>query len=112
MSCADGFQKVRKDGTLPSASVWHKSECKYDPHPPRWEYPAAAKVLKLSSQGKARRLRARWKIAKALRGEWVQLEQVKQRILVYYCSTLIRELDLGSQRSTAVERWLPQTEAE
>jgi hypothetical protein len=26
--------------------------------------------------------------------------------LVYYCRTLVRELDLSSQRSTAVERWL------
>jgi hypothetical protein len=25
---------------------------------------------------------------------------------VYYCSTMIRELDLESQRSTIVERWL------
>ncbi len=27
-------------------------------------------------------------------------------VLVYYCRTLIRELDLAIQRSTAVERWI------
>ena len=27
-------------------------------------------------------------------------------MLVYYCRTLIRELDLAIQRSTAVERWI------
>jgi hypothetical protein len=36
----------------------------------------------------------------------VQLIRVDQRILVYYCRSLVRELDLVSQRSTAVDRWL------
>jgi hypothetical protein len=27
-------------------------------------------------------------------------------MLVYHCRTVVRELDLASQRSTAVERWL------
>jgi len=27
-------------------------------------------------------------------------------VLVYYCRTLVRELDLSSQRSTIVDRWL------
>jgi hypothetical protein len=26
---------------------------------------------------------------------------------VYYCTTLIREIDLGIQRSTMVEHWIP-----
>jgi hypothetical protein len=29
------------------ASVWRKSERSYDPHPPRWEYPTGARVLKV-----------------------------------------------------------------
>lgn len=90
------------------ASVWHRSDRKYDPHPPRWEYPSGAKVLKVDSQGKLDAFGARWKIGKALRGEWVQLEQVQQRVLVYYCQTLVRELDLKTQNSTVVERWVPQ----
>jgi hypothetical protein len=28
------------------------------------------------------------------------------RVLVYYCQSLVRELDLGNQRSTIVDRWL------
>jgi transposase InsO family protein len=99
-------------GMQTPASVWHKSERNYDPHPPRWEYPAGAKVLKVGSHGNLDAYGARWKIAKALRGEWVQLEQVEQRVLVFYCRTLVRELDLKSRCSTAVERWLPNTEAE
>lgn len=90
------------------ASVWHRSDRKYDPHPPRWEYSSGAKVLKVDSQGKLDAFGARWKIGKALRGEWVQLEQVQQRVLVYYCQTLVRELDLKTQNSTVVERWVPQ----
>jgi hypothetical protein len=36
----------------------------------------------------------------------VQLVTLEQRILVYYCRTLIREFDLADQRSTIVDRWL------
>jgi hypothetical protein len=68
--------------------------------------------LKVGRQGNLDAYGARWKIAKALRGEWVQLQQVEQRVLVYYCQTLVRELDLNSRRSTTVERWLPNPEAE
>ena len=99
-------------GMQTPASVWHKSERNYDPHPARWEYPVGARVLKVGSHGNLDAYGARWKIAKALRGEWVQLEQVEQRVLVYYCRTLIRELDLKSRCSTAVDRWLLNTEAE
>lgn len=99
-------------GMQTPASVWHKSERSYDPHPARWEYPSGAKVMKVGSQGKLDAYGVRWKIAKALRGEWVQLQQVEQRVLVYYCRTLVRELDLRSQSSTAVERWISQPAAE
>jgi transposase InsO family protein len=88
------------------ASVWHRSDRQYDPHPPRWEYPHGAKVLKVDSQGKLDAFGARWRIGKALRGEWVQLERVDGRVLVYYCQTLVRELDLKTQSSTVVRHWI------
>jgi hypothetical protein len=47
----------------------------------------------------------RWEISKALAGEWVQLIRIGERILVYYCRSLVRELDPSRQRSTAVDRW-------
>jgi hypothetical protein len=34
---------------------------------------------------------------------------IEQRILVYYCQTVVCELDLESHRSTTVDRWLPPT---
>jgi hypothetical protein len=94
------------------ASVWYRSERLYDPHPPRWEYPAGAKVLKVSSQGSLDAYQIRWRIARALAGEWVQLERVEHRVLVFYCRTLIRELDLKTRSSILVQRWHPQPEAD
>lgn len=92
------------------ASVWHNSPRRYDPQPPAWEYPTGAKVLKVDGKGQLDAYGARWKISKALRGEWVQLERVEERVLVYYCRTLIRELDLETQRSTTVARWLSSSD--
>jgi hypothetical protein len=66
----------------------------------------------VGSRGTLDAFAIRWKIAKALSGEWVQLERVGQRVLVYYCRTLIRELDLQSQSSIAVQRWRPQPESD
>ena len=65
-------------------------------------------MLKVGHHGKLDAYGIRWKIAKALIGEWVQLERVDQRVLVYYCRTLIRELDLQSQASRLVKHWHPQ----
>jgi transposase InsO family protein len=91
------------------ATVWHPSSRRYDPRPPRWEYPAGAWVLKVDPQGKIEVQGRKWKISKALCGEWVQLVAIEHRVLVYYCATLVRELDLGLQCSTIVEHWIPAT---
>lgn len=68
-------------------------------------------MRKLDGQGKLTVKGRNWPISVALRGEWVQLEQIGERVLVYYCRTVIRELDLANQRATAVARWLPKSEA-
>jgi hypothetical protein len=34
----------------------------------------------------------------------VRLERIDQRVLVYFCRTLVQEIDLSEERSTAVER--------
>ena len=44
---------------------------------------------------------------RALAGEWVQLLRIEDRVPVYYCKTVVREIELGSHRSLRVERWLP-----
>ncbi len=91
------------------ASVWSPSQRRYDPHPPRWEYPLGAKVLKVSAEGQVKIRGHKWKVSKALSGEWVQLVAMEGRYLVFYCSTLIREIDLAAQCSTIVEHWVPST---
>jgi hypothetical protein len=87
------------------ASVWQKSQRPYDPHPPVWEYPSGSRVLKVDSSGKLDVHGCRWFISRALCGERVQLERVGSRVLVYYCRTLIRELDLQNGSSLTVERY-------
>jgi transposase InsO family protein len=95
-------------GMQTPATLWCPSPRRYDPHPPRWEYPQGAWVLKVDCQGKLDIKGQKWRVAKALSGEWVQVVRVEQRLLVFYCTTLIRELDPGIQRSKIVERWIPR----
>jgi len=93
-------------GMKTPATLWLPSERRYDPHPPRWEYPAGAWVLKVDCQGKLDIGQQKWRVSKTLAGEWVQVVRVEQRILVFYCNTLVRELDPESQRSKLIDRWL------
>ena len=88
------------------ASVWRPSERRYNPQPARWEYPLGAHVRRLDGDGKLKFYGRNWNIGQALRREWVQLVRLEDRVLVYYCQTVVRELDLSIQRSTAVERWM------
>jgi len=88
------------------AAVWSKSSRRYVAAPPAWEYEAGAEVHKLSTQGQLQLTCRRWDISRALAGEWVQVVRVDGRVLVYYCRSLVRELDLVTQRSTAVDRWV------
>ena len=86
------------------ASVWCPSRRRYNAHPPRWEYPSGAWVLKVDPQGKIEVKGRKWKISKALCGEWVHLVAVEHRVLVYYCTTLFREIDLRVQCSKSDRR--------
>jgi hypothetical protein len=88
------------------ASVWSRSERRYRPNPPVWEYNSGAEVRRLTAQGRLNCEGRSWEISRALAGEWVRLIRIEQRILVYYCRSLVRELNLGTQRSTAVDRWV------
>jgi transposase InsO family protein len=93
-------------GMRTPASVWRKSPRRYDPHPAAWEYEPGSEASKVSSDGQIFIDRQRWEISRALAGEWVQLIRLEQRILVYYCRSLVRELDPLSHRSVAGDRWL------
>ena len=79
-------------GMKTPASVWTRSERKYDPRRPAWQYPEGAWTLKIDCQGKVEIEGRSWKVGRALTGQRVRIEQVEERLLVYYCTTLIREL--------------------
>ena len=93
-------------GMRTPASVWRRSARKYRPNPPGWEYETGAEVRRLTAQGRLHCEGRQWEISRALAGEWVQLMRIEQRVLVYYCRSVVRELDLAAQRSTAVDRWV------
>ena len=61
---------------------------------------------RLSAQGRLRLVCRGWEISRVLAGEWVQVVRMGVRALVYYCRSLVRELDLVTQRLTAVDRWV------
>lgn len=93
-------------GMRTPASCWRKSERRYDPHPPEWQYAEGAVLKKVGRQGQISTAGRRWDISYSLVGRWVELVKLEERVQVYHCRTLICELDLESQRSTAVKRWL------
>jgi transposase InsO family protein len=87
------------------ASAWYPSTRRYHPHPPEWDYGTGAEVQRLGANGQLKLQRRWWQVSEALAYEPVQLVRVEERVLVYYCQSLLREIDLADQRSTPVERW-------
>ena len=85
------------------ASLWQPSSQPYDPDPPPWQYPEGVEVHRLEKTGQLTLNGRRWQVAGALASERVRLVRIDQRILVFYRNTLVRELDLVSQGSTAVD---------
>jgi|ERR1017187_2161891 transposase InsO family protein len=95
-------------GMLTPANVWQPSPRRYNPRPPSWEYPQGAWTLKVDCQGTVDIAGRRWRIGKTLAGERVHIQPVGQRFLVFYCATLVRELDPEIKRSTIVERLISE----
>jgi transposase InsO family protein len=85
-------------GMKTPASVWHRSARHYDPNPPAWQYPHGAEVRRLEASGQLFLDGHRWQVAGPLAGEYVQLVRLEQRILVLYCNTVVRELELSPKQ--------------
>jgi transposase InsO family protein len=84
------------------AKRWRPSPRPYKgPRDP--EYPAGAEIRMLNSLGVLRLDRRNWQVAGALARQPVRLERIEDRVLVFYATTLIRELDLAREGSTMVE---------
>jgi transposase InsO family protein len=89
-------------GMKTPASVWSPSRQLYDPKPPEWEYASGSEVQRLGPHGQLKLGGRWWQVCEALAGEAVKLERVEERVLVYYCQTLVREIDLFHSNSTAL----------
>ena len=95
-------------GMRTPASVWHKSSRTYQPNPSPWDYGTGAEVRKIAPDGDIWIGNRGWFINRALIGEQVQLKRVERRVLIFFCSTLVRQIDLGSGLSTTVDRPEPK----
>jgi transposase InsO family protein len=88
-------------GMRTPASVWRKSPRRYDPNPGEWAYEPGSEVQRLGPHGQLKLENHWWQVCEALAGEAVRLERIEGRVLVHYCQTVVREIDLVEQRSTA-----------
>jgi len=75
------------------ASRWRPSPRPYQSNPAAWEYPENAWTLKVDCHGTIDIHKQCYRISKALIEERVRIVPVEDRYLVYYCNTLIREID-------------------
>lgn len=88
------------------ASRWQPSPRPYQPNPPAWQYPEGAWTLKIDNHGTIDIHERPYRISKALVGERVRIVPVEDRYLIYYCNTLVREIDPAGQHSTIIERYV------
>ena len=93
-------------GMQTPASRWQPSSRPYNPNPEPWQYPQGAWTLKIDNHGTIDIKDQPYRIAKSLIGERVHILPVEDRYLVYYCNTLIREINPATKRSTIVERFV------
>jgi transposase InsO family protein len=93
-------------GMKTPAKVWKPSERKYEPNPASWQYPPGAVLRKVDADGKLQVNGQQWHFSRALSKQWVQIVALEQRVLVYYCNTVIRELDLNAGKSVLVHQWI------
>ena len=84
------------------SSRWRPSERRFDPRPRRWQYPPGSWVRRVGVNGGLWLNNKRWEVSRALAEQEVALEQVGETILVRYCRTTVREIDLRRGRSVPV----------
>jgi transposase InsO family protein len=90
------------------ASRWQPSTRSYQPNPPAWQYPEGAWTLKVDNHGTVDIRERPYRVSKALIGERVRIVSAEQRYLIYYCNTLIRELDPATNCSTIIEQFIKE----
>ena len=85
------------------ASRWQPSPRAFQPEFKPWEYPDPPNVRTVRENGGLYLRGQRYFISRAFIGEQVQLEFLENRVIVWFCRTLIRELDLHAGTSHPIE---------
>lgn len=91
-------------GMRTPASCWQPSRRAYDPAPPAWDYGEGAVIRRVDSAGHVYWKDTGFHVSRALIRQRVALEQVEDRLLVFFCNSLVSEIDLAAQRTTRVVR--------
>jgi transposase InsO family protein len=94
-------------GMQTPASRWQPSARSFHPDPPDWNYPAELEPFRLSRQGQLQWRGQRWEISRALRHQLVGLQRIEQRVLVYFCNTIVRQIDLRTGRGLTIPFAVP-----
>ena len=103
----DEYNHVRPHAALAMQTpslLWQPSPRRFDPNPPDWSYAAGLERVRLSREGQLQWNGRRWDISRALRHQVVGLEQIEQRVLVYFCKTVMREIDLRTGKISPLQR--------
>jgi len=85
------------------AQHWKPSPRTFQPQQQPWEYPDPINVRKVRENGGVSLRGQSYFVSRALIGQNVQLEYLKNRLLVWFCRTLVREFDLQTGMSYAVQ---------
>ena len=91
-------------GMRTPASCWTPSPRRYDPAPPPWDYGPKAEVRRVDSVGHIYLNNQVWHISRALVRQTVALERIQDRVLVFFCNSLVADINLATQRTTRVVR--------
>jgi transposase InsO family protein len=84
------------------AQRYQASQKAYDPHPHEWEYATGMEVTRLNSEGFVTLGARRYFVCEALAEQPVGTERLENKVLVRYRQHWIREIDLGSGRTSAL----------
>jgi transposase InsO family protein len=90
------------------SSRWKPSERPFQDQPPEWDYPSSMRVVRLAGEGQLRWEGRRWDISNALRSQLVGLEQIGDRVIVYFYNTPLRELDLQTGTNCLISNKIKQ----
>jgi transposase InsO family protein len=100
------YNQVRPHEALAMAtpsSRWQPSPRVFPTHLADWEYADHMQPMRLGGEGQLSWHGRRWEISNALRGLLVGLEILDSRVLVYFCNTPMRELNLQTGAAVPIQ---------